>query len=51
MTFTGMPGATWNVFMDFQDMLLQAFVGVPGTFQPGWGCIYFSKRVWNLNLP
>ena len=46
--FSSTSTAVFNTFMDFQDMLRTA--SSTGLMTPSWGCTFFSKRLWNLNL-
>jgi hypothetical protein len=43
------PPAVFGVFMDLQHSLLQN--GLLGPLTIGWGDTFFSKLVWNINLP
>ena len=57
---TGPPGMTfgevtdpaqappYTVFMDLQDMIVPA--GIAGPFSLGFGTLFLSRLVWNLNF-
>jgi hypothetical protein len=43
------PPPQYKVFLDLQNMILPTALS-GGPLAPGWGCLFFSKTVWNLNL-
>ncbi len=42
------PGALFRSFIDLEDMLLPT--GIFGPYTMGWGTLFISKVVWNINI-